>query len=125
MTTLHPRSVTQASSDSHDLYTQGAGADCDGEDIDAEACTGDGDGSCVFEFPPAWKPEFSVTKVTDDNMAIGNHLVLYYPRLMAKVTLRACCWESGLSTTSVWTSPQWTRTRTSWWRCSPMILTTV
>ena len=47
------------------LFIQGAGADCDGDDIEAEACTGDGQGSCEFEFPPAWKPEFSVTKVTN------------------------------------------------------------
>ena len=100
MTTPPPRSGdTLHSSDDQDLITQGAGADCDGEDIDAEACTGNGAGSCEFEFPPAWKPEFSVTKVTDD-MTIGNHLGLFYPRLTAKATLRACCWESGLSTTS-------------------------
>ena len=66
-TTLHPRSGETIihRTNGKVLFFQGAGADCDGDDIDAEACTGDGQGTCEFEFPPAWKPEFSVTKVTN------------------------------------------------------------
>ena len=124
-TTPHPRSGVTIINlpDSKDLFPQGAGADCDGDDIDAEACTGDGQGSCEFEFPPAWKPEFSVTKVADRyHGECQSPLVSLCSRLKAKGTLRACCWVSGSSTTSVWTSQPWTRTGILWWRCSQMTL---
>ena len=42
---------------------QGNGQPCDGDSLEAEGCDGEGEGSCMFETMPSWKPDVSVTKV--------------------------------------------------------------